>query len=393
MKRRAILSRTEILIFLIMFPIIKPGSLRTIAPLIETLFDLGRVISAFFALIIYVYTLRRKSHIKSSIWILISLEVWIIFTTVINNYDRLFDSIVNGIAIIVISMLVESFSQSDTKALLKALLANFEWLVYVNLITQIIFPKGLYQLRGHPCYFLGLDNSSFIYLLPAVIVSYLNHVCLGSKLRPFLLMTASTVSIIIGRCATSIVSLITFIIVFVFLNAKGRRERFKLLYIWIISIFFDLLISVFRIMDTFLPFRIIIINFLGKSTTLSGRTYVWDQALRYWARYPLIGNGYDTIISLGTSYVSHAHNAYLQYLLIGGIIGLIIFVAFNLLSISYFDASCGTSRSGKGFKAAFAVLFVTYITEACNYPLLFIIYALADCIPVFVTLEYGRGMN
>lgn len=387
------LSRNEILIFLLMFPIIKPDSIREIAPLMETLFDIGRLISVFLILIIYCSTLRKKTGIRSSLWVLMLLEVWIVFVTAVNNPDRLFASIINGCAIVAVFMLVESFSQSDTKALLKALMANFEWVIYVNLITQILFPEGVYQFREHPCYFLGLNNSAVIYLLPAVIISYLNYVCLGSKLRPLLLLMASTVSVIIGWCATSIVGLITLAIVLIFLKTKRTSETFKLLYIWIISIVFDLLISVFRIMEIFPPFRSFIENFLRKSTTLSGRTYIWDQTLRYWARYPLIGNGYDTTLPFEASYVSHAHNAYLQYLLIGGIIGLIIFVAFNLLSISYFDASCGTSRSGKGFKAAFAVLFVTYITEACNYPLLFVLYSLADCISIFVDLEYRSGMH
>ncbi len=388
MKRKTILSKTEILIFLLMFPIIKPDSIREIAPLMDTLFDIGRLISVFLVLIMYCSTLGKKTYLRSSLWILVLLEVWIVFVTAINNPDRLFASLINGSAIITTSMLVETFSRSDTKALLRALMANFEWVVYVNLLTHILYPEGLYQFRGHPYYFFGSDNVAIKFLLPAVVLSYLNYVCIGSRFRPALLSATSIVTVIIGRSATAKVSFITLAFVFILLSVKKSIEQFKLSYIWIVSLVFNLLISIVRIMDVFPPFKYFIKNILGKSTTLSGRTYVWDQALRYWARYPLIGNGYDTTLPFEASYVSHAHNAYLQYLLISGIIGLIIFVVFNLLSISNFDVGCGASRSGKGCKAAFAALFVAYVAEPCNYPMLFILYALADSIIVFNALEY-----
>lgn len=388
MKKKIVVSKTEILIFFLMLPIIKPESLRVIAPVIESLFDVGRVVSALIILTISVGSMRRKSGTKSSLWILVLLEIWIVFVTALNNPSRFLASVINGSAIIAVSMLIGYYANNNPIALLKALMANFEWVIYANLITQILVPEGLYQFRGNPCYFLGLDNSAIIYILPAVTIAYLYYLCLGKSFRPFLLVSVSIVSIIIGWCATSVVGLITITIVWFFLKIiRKSRDKFKLIHIWIISIVIDLLITVVRIMDTFAPLRNFIVNFLGKSTTLTGRTYVWDQAMLYWARSPVLGNGYYTILPYGNTYASHAHNAYLQYLLISGVIGLSIFIMYNFAVIRNFDHNCGTSTSGIIIKASFAVLFITFITEACNYPLLFSLYSLAECIPVFISLE------
>lgn len=393
MRRRLAISRTEILIFLLMFPIIKPGSLRVVVPVLESLFDVGRMISILAISLIVLFSHKSVSKIKSSFWILIILELWIIFVTALNNPNRFLVSVINGGAILAVSMIVVHFAKSSPKALLRALMANFEWVIYVNLITQIFIPDGLYDFRGNPCYFLGLNNSAIIYILPAVTIAYLYFLCFGKKLRPFLLITISVISIILGWCATSVVGLIVAGVMLLLINGKKIRDGVKLLYVWIASVIIDLLITVVRIMDTFPPLRNFIVNFLGKSTTLSGRIHIWEEALLYWRRAPVFGHGYYTTLPYGITYVSHAHNAYIQYLLISGLTGLIFFVLYHLSVIRNFDLSCGLSRSGKAIKVAGAVLFITYITEACNYPLLFIIYTLAECIPIFVSLEDEQNRN
>lgn len=388
MKKKIVVSKTEILIFFLMFPIIKPESLRVIAPVIESLFDVGRVVSALIILTISVGSMRRKSGTKSSLWILVLLEIWIVFVTALNNPSRFLASVINGSAIIAVSMLIGYYANNNPIALLKALMANFEWVIYANLITQIFFPEGLYQIRGNPCYFLGLYNCIIFYILPVGIIAYLYYLCLGKSFRPFLLVSVSLVSIIIKWSATSVVGLIAMTIVLLFLRIRKNRDKFKLIHIWIISIVIDLLITVVRIMDTFAPLRNFIVNFLGKNTTLTGRTYIWDQAMLYWAHSPVLGNGYATTLPFGNSYANHAHNAYLQYLLISGVIGLSIFIIYNFVVLRNFDHNCGTSKSGIIIKASFAMLFITFISEACNdYPLLFSLYSLAECIPVFISLE------
>lgn len=393
MKKTIVINKTTTLVFLLMLPIIKPSSLQVIAPVLETVYDIGRVISVVVISLIMFFSRCRKIKFSPSFWTLLVLESWIVFVTVRKNPSWTLLSIINGGAIIAVFMIVAYFVKESPEDLLSALMANFEWLIYVHLFTHIVFPNGLYQIRENPYYFLGLDNSAVIYIIPALTISYLYYQCLGKRFRPIILVAACVASVLIGWCATAVVGLITVAVVILLVNGKALKSRVKLLYIWIASIVFDILITVIRIMDTFPPLRNFIVQFLGKNATLTGRTYIWDEVLLSWSKSPIMGNGYYTTLSFGRRVASHAHNTYFQYLLISGLIGLALFLIYNLLVIIKFDKSCGASTSGKAFKAAFAFLFMTYITEAYSYPYLFVIYALAECVPVFVLMEEKQNQR
>ena len=393
MKKKIVISKTEILIFLLMFPFVKPNCLEVLFPLIDTLFDIGKFVSFCIIIIFTVNSWIHKSDTKAYLWILILLEVWIIFVTALNNPRSFLASVINGGSVVAVCLIIDYYAMRNPVALLKALMSNLGWVVYVNLLTQILVPEGLYLFRGNPCYFLGLNNSAIIYILPAFAISCLYFLCVRRSLRPILLILVSIVSIILGWCATSIVAMIAMVITWLFFTFKITRDKIKLLLIWIISVIIDLLITVTHIMESYTSLSNLIVTFLGKSTTLTGRVYIWDLALVYWAKSPAIGNGYYTTLPFEDSYVSHAHNAYLQYLLISGVVGLVIFILYNFLLIRRFDANCGTSKSGIVLKIAFSALFITYITEACNYPLLFSLYALAGSIPIFNSLEENKKMN
>lgn len=391
MRIKIVITRTEVLIFLLMLPIIKPTSLQGMSKLLDNLFDFGRIISVIMIVFIIIFSRTGIRKLRVSFWLLLLLESWIAFVTVFKNPHRFPASMISGGVILGISMIVSYFARKNPGEFLKALMANFEWLIYVHLFTQIVVPEGLYQIRRHPVYFLGLDNGAIIYILPALTIAYLYYLCIGKKLRPLLLASACVASTIIGWCATSVVGLITAGILILLINGRKLRKWIKLIHIWIVAIIIDILITIFRIMDTFPPLKRFIVDFLGKNTTLTGRTMVWDDAIMYWRRSPVIGNGFNTIIYHGQNAFNHAHNAYFQYLMISGVIGLALFVLYNLSVIRNFDKKCGASKSGKAIKVAFSVLFITYITEAYNFPLLFILYSLAECVPLFVSVEEEKS--
>ncbi len=66
----------------------------------------------------------------------------------------------------------------------------------------------------------------------------------------------------------------------------------------------------------------------GKEHTMSVRSMIWQNALRYISSHPLFGVGYDsgalTLMRIG---INHCHNMFLQVLYTGGIVTLVAFVA------------------------------------------------------------------
>ena len=68
---------------------------------------------------------------------------------------------------------------------------------------------------------------------------------------------------------------------------------------------------------------------LGKSETLTGRTEVWSFAWRLYLERPFLGYGFDSLASVLYGFyrgVGHMHNGYLDLLVRGGSVGLIIFL-------------------------------------------------------------------
>ena len=79
-------------------------------------------------------------------------------------------------------------------------------------------------------------------------------------------------------------------------------------------------------------------GFFGRDLTLSGRTAIWSQVVRFIARRPLAGYGYDAFwrglsgpslqIDAALHFVvEHAHNGFLEILLELGAAGLVLFLA------------------------------------------------------------------
>ncbi len=105
----------------------------------------------------------------------------------------------------------------------------------------------------------------------------------------------------------------------------------------------------------------------GKSvTTLTGRTQIWDAALREWKDNPVFGYGPDLFnvehrMRIGMNFAFHAHNQVIQTLAQSGLVGLVGLIVFlgllagKLLSRSV--ASRGVSL------ALFAFLLVRCVTE------------------------------
>jgi exopolysaccharide production protein ExoQ len=75
---------------------------------------------------------------------------------------------------------------------------------------------------------------------------------------------------------------------------------------------------------------------LGKSQTLTGRTEVWNFAWRLYLLNPFLGYGFDSLASVLYGFyrgVGHMHNGYLDLLVRGGSVGLILFLVVLVRAI------------------------------------------------------------
>ena len=313
------------LIFFLILPHLKPTSINALWPAIGTVFNAGRIISALVIICLYIYKNRLPSK---PVWYLGVLQIWLLLVTFWQGLGNIHDAIIVAVSIVAMALLIDFFSACSDK-LLSAALLNMELLIYANAFSILrYYPSGLYRLgtSGSPAYFLGYHNSFIVYVLPAVVIALLYMRVTGARLRPCLLIMAGCLSIVKLWSATSICGLA--VLGAMLLIEKTRlRSWITFSRIFLTAFSADILISVFRVMDRVPWVAWIITTLLHKQVTLTGRTAIWDSFYRLFADSPWIGYGKGVEALSGTGL--SAHNQWFQFLLEGGIVGLILFLLFN----------------------------------------------------------------
>ena len=374
-------------IFLLVFPFLKPHSLEYLLPIADNAFDAGRLACA---LVILWLCIRGPYRMSGFARAFLALQLWIAAVTALRNPARFPASLINGAALGALTLLVDYWAQKNPRQLLRSLLANFEWLLYLNLLSVLLYPWGMYSADNvHRYYFLGLSNSFMIYVLPACMVALMNLFSGMNRVRSLTVMAAGIAGILIRRPATGLVSVGVLLLVLLF--AVSGKDRPRLLPgIWLVSLAVDLGITVFQVTDRVEPLKQFIVQVLHRQPNYTGRNEIWSKAMEIIAREPWIGQGFETKVPVAPDDLfSHAHNAYLQYWYIAGILGLLLFL---LLLVLVIRAVC-LAPAGRYKYAAIAPLaglFFAFIPEACNYPALMMLLPLAANTAAFAGLHRAR---
>lgn len=379
----------QIGIFLLILPFLKPHSLEYLFPHLETLFDMGRLLCVVLIVLLWVSNQYRMSTPAA---VFLFLEIWIVVVTLLRNPERLVASVINGAALSALVLAVDYFSQKEPKLLLRALLMNFEWLIWLNFLTVLLFrPEGMYSADEiHAYYFLGLPNSFMIFVMPACMAALMNLKNGMNRLRSIGLIAAGVLSVFITWSATAVVGICAMGAIYLL---SCRKERPRLLSaFWLASLAADLAITVFQVTDNVPALRSAIRKYLHKSPTFSGRASIWKKAVEIIRAEPWLGHGFEKKIALTASaddLYSHAHNAYLQYWYIAGVLGIGLFLLLNILVIRRIrQAPPGAYKCA--VIAPMAGLFIIFLTESCNYPALLMLYPLAANLAVLCPREPDR---
>lgn len=133
-----------------------------------------------------------------------------------------------------------------------------------------------------------------------------------------------------------------------------HQKRFgfiRLEYLWIAAVAF----CVFLTISYKLPFiQHVIQDYFHKDATLSGRSFIWARAYRWFKTAPIIGFGCEPAkVSVSKLSINHCHNLFLETIYRGGIIGLALF-ALLFIVLAY------TTR--KSSKCMMYKYFVTLLT-------------------------------
>lgn len=321
-----IFNRT-IFIWVLWIILIKPGIISLQYPLLSNIWDAIKII-----LLLYVWATYFLKWKKFSKWI-IATFVYCLYMIVNNFAKGIFESsdIINLLNIVSVVAIIEMSVNVNPKKNIKIITNCFAIYLFINFITMIIFPGGMYNNSVYSTnYFLGYDNYITIYILPAIILSFIYSKLAEkkfTKLQVFVVII-SLLSVMISGVATALLTLFGVLIIlgFRYLLRRKINLEFSLQLGYFINALFFCLVVVLRITN----FLSGLVESVGKDVTFSTRTYAWDSAIYLISKRPITGYGHISLPFVGAQgwdlTATHAHNLYLTVLYFGGAIGLILFL-------------------------------------------------------------------
>ncbi|OZE83888.1 hypothetical protein CH305_05335 [Rhodococcus sp. 15-649-2-2] len=179
----------------------------------------------------------------------------------------------------------------------------------------------------------------------------------------FIVLTGSASAIILGLTATLI-----FVLTNSAVRSKIRPGAFAILFLGASG----------AASITVLIKQATILELLGRDSTLTGRTYLWQYGLNEWRERPIFGwgfNGYFTsdiaqyIQNIGVfrNYnVPHFHQSYIQTLVDLGLVGLLIMIGMILYSL-YWSYRSSVQEASKTGVAAFTLILLIAIGGLAIY--------------------------
>ena len=173
---------------------------------------------------------------------------------------------------------------------------------------------------------LGPKNNRIYYLLPLLFFGVYKDYLASTLKFKLLCFPIVALDCILEFSVTTLFSIGLFFVLFVLISFKKILEiKIKP----IICIFLIVSLSLAFLSDSFLKSILKdIVDFFGKSDTF-GRFEIWGTAAKLIKAEPLFGYGIQDseVVRMYFSDLNHAHNRYLDVLYMGGIVGLILFMA------------------------------------------------------------------
>ena len=323
-----------ILYVFLLIPFFKIAYISVSIPYADSIYKIMQLFSIFIIFMIIIKYGKFSKFIFSFAIYFIILNI----STILNKAD-ISGGIFLTIRTMAICMLIDYGLKIDTKTFLDSFEFLLSTLVYMNLISILIFKDGMYvntSVGYTENWLLGYRNLHILYILPAILVSFLNSYYTKGKLcnRNYILLVLSLLSIVLVKSSTSLVG-ITVLIVFLVLNKILKNEKiFNIKNYFLVYIVSFFSIVIFRIQNLF---KFIIVGILDRDLTFTGRTYIWDYVIEFIKQKPIIGYGIEESnvrLNKTTFMVStHAHDQILEIIYKSGIVGIIVYAYILIKSV------------------------------------------------------------
>ena len=319
--------------------------------------------SSILILLLYI----KKKKYSPIIIIIVIYQLLLLFTTFLNN-GQVFEQIKGLITIVSVCMLFDMEIKNNSMKFLKTISYIYCIVSLLCLITMFkYYPLGMFidTRFDRNYYLLGQDNASFFDILPSIAYLGIYEIMKNNKFTLKVLLYSLIISIgfIYVNSTTAFVCLI--LILLFELTAKYKIwnliTSYKSILIFTVIAFIILMfvgVSNISLLVYFVQEK------LGKSLTLTGRTTIWQNALYYISKSPIIGYGFEqTEILVEKFNINHVHNIVLQILYNSGIVGGYLFFLINYKVANKMNKYKDTLI----FKFLIFVIFIFFIASQFDY--------------------------
>lgn len=284
----------------------------------------------FFKLLGLAYIVTHLSKVKfGTLTTLICLSEFALLYSTFRFGTLSISSVTETIVIIFFVLILDTMMKENSKRCVRIVYDLFEFLIYINFLSAMIFPNGLYNPLVYEgskkYYFLGHQNAMMIYSLIGITLGEIRLETETSAFSRSRLWAIEAVSLLYAFrvwSATSILGTLAIICLNLYNKISMKGWRISLVWCMVASGFLFFVIAISQNLQFFSSF---LSRVLHRESTLSGRTAIWRIALSAFLQEPIWGVGKGQGVALFG--FQTAHNRYMNTLYTGGMVGMILLIA------------------------------------------------------------------
>ena len=332
-KNRISIDLRSIFYFLIIFPFFHLQSISELAEIDRAWFAIDRILLGLkicISVSIILLNVNRRKTYSSVIWII--FYTFLLAITSFANNSFSFNYFLSSIMPIAgFAILCKEFLNKNQDKFIESAYRLFAFLSICGALSIYIFPNGFYNAptKAGAIYLLGRKNASFFYYFIYVFLGRYRKLVKGKDISTinYFVYVFLLISLTICDCISGVI-LLSLCIIYVFTDRKKSRlmELFTPRIMFIIFAIFAVLIP-----TVLVGARLNFLTFFNRSSSFSGRDFLWMQAIELIKKHPLLGNGINVSFSLNNSLSTIANQAHNIYLDIGVRYGLITLMFFLVM--------------------------------------------------------------
>jgi len=330
-----------------------------------------------------------------------------IYSTIICMYNHLrlnkitLYTIIYGIVILITSVIHKNLELSTVRIVIsiiglalyfyiygfervrKPLLLSFFCLTTLNLGLNFFKRSSIEVFAGDSGWFLTGSNALIIYILPAVCLAIVSIEKGKQKFLSIITIIVSLYTAVASDTATTVFILFTLISIWL-LQRAINMSLIKIRGVVALIIFSFVLVVILQVQNNIYILRFIVEDILKRDMSFTSRTFIWKESLHQILQSPFIGHGssysFHVMVSHVGFWADHAHNHYLQQLIQGGIIQMVLFILIIIEMVKRMRrlpskiVAWGTVSV---LSTGVMLLFESY-TNAMIYSVVYLIYSFCD---------------